>query len=61
MYSHFLHVCCEIFEVKHWNTNERCNYASLDSLKGFVLTSVKSGNFGHQVNLDSDLVCFIFY
>ena len=21
---------------------------------------VKSGNFGHQVNSDSDLVCFIF-
>ena len=24
------------------------------------ITRVKSGNFGHQVNSDSDLVCFIF-
>ena len=28
----------------------------------WIFTSrVKSGNFGHQVNSDSDLVCFIFY
>ena len=25
-----------------------------------VSDRVKSGNFGHQINSDSDLVCFIF-
>ena len=30
-------------------------------IKCFLLiTRVTSGNFGHQVNSDSDLVCFIF-
>ena len=32
----------------------------LDRLPKFLwFTRVKSGNFGHQVNSDSELVCFI--
>ena len=27
---------------------------------GYLSNRVKSGNFGHQVNSDRDLVCFIF-
>ena len=30
------------------------------SLCSLLESSVKSGNLGHQVNSDSDLVCFIF-
>ena len=32
----------------------------LENQVGLSCGRVKSGNFGHQVNLDSDIVCFIF-
>ena len=36
-----------------------CYYSHVNCTKS-VSNRVKSGNFGHQVNLEIDLVCFIF-
>ena len=36
-----------------------CPYTKKKKSK-IILCRVKSGNFGHQVNLDNDLVSFIF-
>ena len=36
------------------------NCSDISVLSRISNTMVKSCNFGHQVNLDSDLVCFIF-